>query len=473
MTTVIAIRAPVSGAKALAAALARAGRGNDTMLAHISPREARMLKRAGGSGRVNPNTGIIEFDDSGMDFSNQDFTSGANYSLAPSDTSVGLSPTPGTGATDMYSLAPAQTSLGLTTGGGTGFDPTQNTTFWNTLPTTGGTDASVFTPTGGAGSMPAPSAPSGNAVSGLSFTPTPTGNAANGLSFAPAASGGLGLSTNPGASNLGLSLAPQASSMLPAATNPALSSTPFNPANSPTMINGSGLSMSDIGGDATGTAPPGTEPIGGGSQGGNGFLSSLGKGLGSALSNPALLARLLGGGAAAVAAGTLSNHAQQQAAQQAQDYQHQFQQIANPLVSGGMAILNAGRTGQLTPMQEQQLQAERARGMQALARQGITSGTAVQQLDAIIEQQRQQFASNLVTQGLQQLQLGDQYAAQAIQALYNGNTQANQLAAQFAQQIGQILGTTMGAGGSVAGGVNQPNTGTTNGSINVASQSIQ
>ncbi len=39
------------------------GRGEDSLLAHINPREAVALKRAGGSGKINPKTGIIEFDD--------------------------------------------------------------------------------------------------------------------------------------------------------------------------------------------------------------------------------------------------------------------------------------------------------------------------------------------------------------------------------------------------------------------------
>jgi len=42
--------------------LASKGRGNDTMLAHINPQEARMLKAMGGSGVINPNTGLPEFD---------------------------------------------------------------------------------------------------------------------------------------------------------------------------------------------------------------------------------------------------------------------------------------------------------------------------------------------------------------------------------------------------------------------------
>lgn len=44
-----------------AEAVRRAGRGRDTILAHITPREAAMLKRRGGSGTVNPATGLPEF----------------------------------------------------------------------------------------------------------------------------------------------------------------------------------------------------------------------------------------------------------------------------------------------------------------------------------------------------------------------------------------------------------------------------
>ena len=43
--------------------LASARRGKDSILAHINPTEARLLKSRGGSGKRNPSTGIVEFDD--------------------------------------------------------------------------------------------------------------------------------------------------------------------------------------------------------------------------------------------------------------------------------------------------------------------------------------------------------------------------------------------------------------------------
>ena len=52
-----------SDLKSIAKMLANKGRGNDTLLAHITPREVKILKAAGGSGTVNPDTGLMEFDD--------------------------------------------------------------------------------------------------------------------------------------------------------------------------------------------------------------------------------------------------------------------------------------------------------------------------------------------------------------------------------------------------------------------------
>jgi hypothetical protein len=47
--------------KPIAKAIASYGRDGDTMLAHITPAEARMLRRRGGSGTINPDTGLPEF----------------------------------------------------------------------------------------------------------------------------------------------------------------------------------------------------------------------------------------------------------------------------------------------------------------------------------------------------------------------------------------------------------------------------
>jgi len=47
--------------KPLAQILRSKGRKGDTVLAHITPKEAARLKRDGGSGTINPDTGLPEF----------------------------------------------------------------------------------------------------------------------------------------------------------------------------------------------------------------------------------------------------------------------------------------------------------------------------------------------------------------------------------------------------------------------------
>jgi hypothetical protein len=54
-------RGGIASLNPIAEAMAKQGRYGDTMLAHISPREAEMLKDMGGSGTINPMTGMPEF----------------------------------------------------------------------------------------------------------------------------------------------------------------------------------------------------------------------------------------------------------------------------------------------------------------------------------------------------------------------------------------------------------------------------
>jgi len=61
----------------------RAGRGKDTMLAHITPREAALLKARGGRGSINPDTGLPEFEDDSENY-------GYGYEGAPYTQPVNL-----------------------------------------------------------------------------------------------------------------------------------------------------------------------------------------------------------------------------------------------------------------------------------------------------------------------------------------------------------------------------------------------
>ena len=68
-----------SDLKSIAKMLSKKGRGGDTMLAHITPKEAKILKEAGGAGTVNPDTGLLEFYDGGFDIGSYGYDFGADY----------------------------------------------------------------------------------------------------------------------------------------------------------------------------------------------------------------------------------------------------------------------------------------------------------------------------------------------------------------------------------------------------------
>ena len=63
----------------IAALLQSKGRGRDTILAHITPKEAALLKARGGSDTINPETGLPEFQN--------EFDYAMDYGTAPTDTS--------------------------------------------------------------------------------------------------------------------------------------------------------------------------------------------------------------------------------------------------------------------------------------------------------------------------------------------------------------------------------------------------
>ena len=79
----------------MAMALQTQGRGKDKYLAHINPKEARMLKAMGGSGKINPRTGLMEFQEEDDDLSldeqmslNAGSTINNGYQYSPSEQKV-------------------------------------------------------------------------------------------------------------------------------------------------------------------------------------------------------------------------------------------------------------------------------------------------------------------------------------------------------------------------------------------------
>ena len=56
--------------RAILAKLASLGINKDKIIAQINPHEAAVLRSIGGSGKVNPRTGLLSFDDEGGDGGN-------------------------------------------------------------------------------------------------------------------------------------------------------------------------------------------------------------------------------------------------------------------------------------------------------------------------------------------------------------------------------------------------------------------
>ena len=92
--------------KTLAKVLQSKGRRGDTILAHITPKEAKKLKKAGGAGTTNPETGLPEF------FDGEDF-----YGPPVVDTSSFTQEAAPAGFAQEY--GPTYSDLGITSGGQT------------------------------------------------------------------------------------------------------------------------------------------------------------------------------------------------------------------------------------------------------------------------------------------------------------------------------------------------------------------
>jgi len=141
---------------ALAEMLRSKGRGKDTMLAHITPREAALLKRRGGSGTTNPDTGLPEFEDS----SSYDFSTPAPVSPAYDTIS---------GAGGQYTTTPGTTA---------GLAETQRQEDFAATPDKPYTDQTIYpgsvAPTVETQTVFTPSGQSYNIPTGQFVAPTPT-----------------------------------------------------------------------------------------------------------------------------------------------------------------------------------------------------------------------------------------------------------------------------------------------------------
>lgn len=288
------------------------GRNGDTILAHINPREAALLREQGGSGTINPETGLPEFYDEEPGFE--------AYQPLPSDAEPGFDSYQ-TDLTPQIDIQPADTVRGIDL--------------------TGGPYAITSTPTFG--------------VRGAELGATPDYSLAG---------------------------------MRP-----------------PTALG---------------------EPIAGPQAG-----PSRG-----APAEKSFLESLQGGDKARLGLGALGGLqtalTARKARQGAQQGAEQIRQIGAPYQQQGLALQSAASRGELTPVNQQALEAQRARAAQAGVARG---GVGVAQQQRAEEDLRQRLLAAQQDFGLKLSGIADQYTAKAIQ---EGIRADSEISAMYGQYFGNL-----------------------------------
>jgi hypothetical protein len=127
------------------------------------------------------------------------------------------------------------------------------------------------------------------------------------------------------------------------------------------------------------------------------------------------------------------------AARQAQGMREELGRLGQEARTQGQQLVAQARAGQVTAAQQQALDAQRAAAMQNLSRRGITGGTAVQQMERSLQDQKGRFLEDTLNQGMRLLNVGDQYTERAIRAQYAADAQAQQLLGNFFQNYMRVL----------------------------------
>ena len=380
--------------------LRKKGRGRDTMLAHITPEEAKLLKARGGRGTINPDTGLPEFDfwDSISSFFSPDTSSvtagptvqqpqysGYQDSGVQPET-VTATPAPG-GMTASQQDLMSQDYLSQVASGQadpgqqiwSGYTPTEaQMELAGLIPTLGSSSqaASWTGPTGIVGTAPADYA-------------SQTAGAASDVAAL------TGDSNKPG----GLYEPPSFEEFQ--------------------------KSVAGAGGPAAPAAAKGIQtPFG--TLGTKDLIAALGLGgLGLSYMN----AQNQGKKAAQQLQGAYNQAAAQE------------MQLAQPYMQQGGQQLSQALTGALSPAQQQQLAAGQAAAAQQTASSG---GVAAAQAGRSVEDLRQRLLSNQQAMALSLLGAGTPMVNAAIQAQLQGTTSGINTQMQLSQQAGQAATGMLG-----------------------------
>jgi hypothetical protein len=309
---------------ALAEMIRSKGRSGDSILAHISPKEAALLKKRGGSGTTNPDTGLLEFYD------------GESYD-------IGFGP-------DTYTpeVQPADIQ-------GTTFTPEQNAMYGYT-DTAPSVDYSQMDIGFGPGQ----------------YAPPTTAADIQGRTFTPEENAMYGYTSPTGPTALGVK------------------------------------------------TPAGQE---------KGILDKLGISGKDALR--------LGVGATLAGGLTAQNIARtRQAGQQAQAAKGELSTMAAPYKEAGAKLTGAAERGELTPANQQALQAARAQVQQGIATRG---GVGAQQAANQIANLQALLLQNQYDYGIKISNIGDQYALGAIKSGLEADRAIGAANQQFYGQLAQMI----------------------------------
>jgi hypothetical protein len=294
------------------------GRNGDTILAHINPREAALLREQGGAGTINPDTGLPEF---------SDWSEGSSgYDVAPTES-------------DYLFEEPPRNDFYGTIGPYNQFNP-------NAIDLTAQPQQQAFE---------------------ANYLPESTFQDTVGYDLGPAS-----FNTQRGASAFDTGFA-RGAIPEPTPSQFALTRPEFSPS---------------LAGPA-----PAAQPAE------KGFLESLTGGDKARLGLGAL-----GGLQTALTA--------RKARQGAQDAARRISEIGRPYQQQGLAQQSAASRGELTPVNQQALDAMRARASQAGVARG---GVGVAQQQRAEEDLRQRLLAAQQDFGLKLSGIGDQYTAKAIQ----------------------------------------------------------
>ena len=342
---------------AMAEILASKGRKGDTMLAHITPKEAKKLKKEGGAGTINPETGLPEFYDG---FDAGGYMAGADYQA------------PTYQAAPDFSAVSTPSSAGAEYTGG-GYVPTDYTpTFTAGRPDTSNyvsdyapapasTDFSF-----GVGGLP-------EDVSGYYTTPSPV----------------AGLPTTAGLVE---------------------------------PVSGVARLPAQVGAETAPGAPTPTAPE-------ESITDRLSKALGISKDT---LGKLGAGGVQALVGGMQAKKAGKQAAQA----KAETQALAAPYQAKGKELMRAAEAGELTPTNQQSLQAAQAKLAQGVESRG---GVGAAQMATQVESFRQQLLQGQYDLGLQISGIGDQINIGAIRTGQEADRYVNQLTNTYFTNIARTV----------------------------------